>query len=85
MGGLDAIVFTAGIGENTAIVRKLACQGLEYLGAELDEKVNDNVPRPISTTCLSKDCSKVKIYLIPTNEEYVIASDTAEIVSNLKK
>ena len=85
MGGLDAIVFTAGIGENTAIVRKLACQGLEYLGAELDEKVNDNVPRPINTTCLSKDSSKVKIYLIPTNEEYVIASDTAEIVSNLKK
>ncbi|MBR6794663.1 MAG: acetate kinase [Clostridia bacterium] len=85
MGGLDAIVFTAGIGENTAIVRKLACQGLEYLGAELDDKVNDNVPRPINTTCLSKDSSKVKIYLIPTNEEYVIASDTAEIVSNLKK
>ena len=85
MGGLDAIVFTAGIGENTAIVRKLACQGLEYLGAELDEAVNDNVPRPINTTCLSKDGSKVKIYLIPTNEEYVIASDTAEIVSNLKK
>ena len=85
MGGLDAIVFTAGIGENTAIVRKLACQGLEYLGAELDEAVNDNVPRPINTTCLSKDSSKVKIYLIPTNEEYVIASDTAEIVSNLKK
>lgn len=84
MGGLDAIVFTAGIGENTAIVRKIACQGLEYLGVELDESVNDNVPRPISTTCLSKADSRVKVYLIPTNEEYVIASDTAEIVSKMK-
>ncbi len=84
MGGLDAIVFTAGIGENTEIVRKLACEGLEYLGVELDENINDHVSRPVSTTCLSKDTSRVKIYLIPTNEEYVIASDTAEIVSKLK-
>lgn len=84
MGGLDAIVFTAGIGENTEIVRKLACEGLEYLGVELDENINDHVSRPVSTTCLSKDTSHVKIYLIPTNEEYVIASDTAEIVSKLK-
>ncbi|MBQ5633743.1 MAG: acetate kinase, partial [Clostridia bacterium] len=42
----------------------------------------ENVPRPISTTRLSKDTSKVKVYLIPTNEELVIASDTAEIVKN---
>lgn len=83
MGGLDAIVFTAGIGENTPFIRALACEGLEYLGVELDENVNDNVPRPINTTCLSKASSKVKVYLIPTNEEYVIANDTAEIVSKL--
>ncbi len=83
MGGLDAIVFTAGIGENTPIIRALACEGLEYLGVEFDTEVNENVPRPISTTCLSKETSKVKVYLIPTNEELVIASDTAEIVGNL--
>ena len=82
MGGLDAIVFTAGIGENTPIIRALACEGLEYLGVELDYDVNENVPRPITTTCLSKSTSKVKVYLIPTNEELVIASDTAEIVGN---
>ena len=83
MGGLDAIVFTAGIGENTPFIRAMACEGLEYLGVELDIDVNDNVARPVSTTCLSKPSSKVKVYLIPTNEEYVIANDTAEIVSKL--
>jgi acetate kinase len=83
MGGLDAIVFTAGIGENTPLIREMACEGLEYLGVELDESVNNNVPRPIGTTCLSTASSKVKVYLIPTNEEYVIANDTAEIVSKL--
>ena len=83
MGGLDAIVFTAGIGENTPLIREMACEGLEYLGVELDKNVNNNVPRPIGTTCLSNAGSKVKVYLIPTNEEYVIANDTAEIVSKL--
>ena len=83
MGGLDAIVFTAGIGENTPIIREMACEGLEYLGVELDKNVNNNVPRPIETTCLSVKGSKVKIYLIPTNEELVIANDTANIVSNM--
>ncbi len=83
MGGLDAIVFTAGIGENTPIIREMSCEGLEYLGVELDKEVNNNVPRPIATTCLSKKDSKVKVYLIPTNEELVIANDTADIVSKL--
>ncbi len=83
MGGVDAIVFTAGIGENTPEIRAGALEGLEFLGVELDLDVNANVPRPISTTCLSKPSSKVKVYLIPTNEELVIANDTAEIVSKL--
>ncbi len=83
MGGLDAIVFTAGIGENTPEIREMACEGLEYLGVELDKDANNGVKRPVETTCLSKDGSKVKIYLIPTNEELVIANDTADIVSNM--
>ena len=70
-------------GENTPLIREMACEGLEYLGVELDKNVNNNVPRPIGTTCLSNAGSKVKVYLIPTNEEYVIANDTAEIVSKL--
>ena len=85
MGGLDAIVFTAGIGENTAIIRELACEELDFIGAVLDKDVNNNVPRPINTTCLSTKDSRVKIYLIPTNEELVIASDAAAIVKGLQK
>ena len=84
MGGLDAIVFTAGIGENTPSVRARACEGLEYLGVDFDTEVNENVPRPIGVTCLSRPESRVKVYLIPTNEELVIASDTEAIVSAAK-
>ncbi|MDY3846031.1 MAG: acetate kinase [Eubacteriales bacterium] len=84
MGGLDAVVFTAGIGENTPQIREKCLEGLEFLGIELDREVNANVPRPISTTRLSSDNSKVLVYLIPTNEELVIAKDTAEIASRLK-
>ena len=82
MGGLDAIVFTAGIGEHMPYLRKLALEGLEYLGVELDEKRNDfghsGTPVKIST-----DNSRVAVYMIPTNEELVIARDTEEIVSKL--
>jgi acetate kinase len=85
MGGLDAIVFTAGIGENTASIRELACKDLEYLGVEFDTEANNNVARPIKTTCLSKANSRVKVYIIPTNEELVIASDTEQLVKALQK
>ncbi len=84
MGGLDAIVFTAGIGENTPSVRAKVCEGLEYLGVDFDTEANANVARPISTTCLNTDGSRVKVYLIPTNEELVIASDTEAIVNAMK-
>lgn len=85
MDGVDAIVFTAGIGENTPSVRELACTGLSYLGVEFDTEANRSVARPIQTTRLSLPTSRVKVYLIPTNEELVIASDTEAIVSALKK
>lgn len=85
MGGLDAIVFTAGIGENTPSIRALACQGLEYLGVDFDNEANYSVARPIKTTCLSGKDSRVKVYIIPTNEELVIASDTEKIVKGLSK
>lgn len=85
MNGLDAIVFTAGIGENTASVRELACTGLEYLGVSFDKEANDHVQRPVGITCLSKPDSRVMVYLIPTNEELVIALDTEAIVQALQK
>ena len=83
MGGLDAIVFTAGVGENQAITREDAVRGLEFLGIDFDFEANNSVPRPAPITRLSKPSSKVAVYLIPTNEELMIAMDTAEIVSKL--
>ncbi len=77
MGGLDAVVFTAGIGENQAIIREMALEGLDFLGIALDKDVNNGVKRPAPTTCLSKDDSRVKVYLIPTNEELMIAREAA--------
>ncbi len=80
MGGVNAIVFTAGIGEHTPYIREKALEGLEYLGVKLDKERNtfghSNIPAK-----LSADDSQVLVYMIPTNEEIVIARDTAKIVS----
>jgi acetate kinase len=75
MGGLDAIVFTAGIGEHTPYIRAAALKGLEFLGVELDEERN-NFGHSDTPVKLSKDSSHVAVYMIPTNEELVIAQDT---------
>ena len=83
MGGLDAIVFTAGIGENNADLRAKVCDGLEYLGAELDPDANAKGKNGSDIAVLSKADSKVKIFLIATNEELMIARDTEAIVSAL--
>ncbi len=79
MGGLDAVVFTGGIGENSPLVRDAVCKDLSFLGIELDEKKNQNKEIDLSTPN-----AKVKVLRIPTNEELVIALDTAEIVANMK-
>ncbi len=83
MEGLDAIVFTAGIGENDANIRALVCEKLAYLGVDFDFELNANLPRPLKATCLTKPESKVKVFMIPTNEELVIATDTERLVSAL--
>lgn len=77
MSGVDAIIFTAGIGENSKEMRSRVCQGLEFLGVSIDEDQNNcrSVERDISTPQ-----SKVRVLIIPTNEELVIARDTREIV-----
>ncbi len=79
MNGVDAIVFTAGIGENNAVIRSEVCKDMEYLGIEIDEKVNSSVRG--TTAKLSTDSSKVAVYLIPTDEELMIAKDTESIVN----
>ena len=83
MGGIDAIVFTAGIGEHTPYIRENALSGLEYLGIKLDKERNTfgHSSTPVK---LSADDSRVQVYMIPTNEELVIARDTAKIVSQSK-
>ena len=77
MGGVDAVVFTAGVGENDIGVRAEVCQGLEFLGLKLDEQANNVRGKE---AVLSTADSKVKVLLVPTNEELMIAMDTAEIV-----
>ncbi len=84
MGGLDAIVFTAGIGENNAALRARVCEGLEYLGVELDPDANTKGKNGSDTAVLSAENSKVKIFLIATNEELMIARDTEALVSAMK-
>ena len=83
MGGLDAIVFTAGIGENDWEMRESVCSKLGYFGVEFDAEHNANLPRPLTATEISKPTSKVKVFMIPTNEKLVIASDTERIVKAL--
>ncbi len=82
--GLDALVFTAGIGENQQILRKMVCEDMHYLGLELDQSVNEVTRGGSGITKLSTDASKVLVYMIPTNEELVIASDTEKLARSLK-
>lgn len=76
MGGVDAIVFTAGVGENSALVRKLIIERVSALGIELDEEKNKIRGEIVE---ISKPTSKVKAFVIPTNEELAIAKDTVEL------
>ena len=76
MGGVDAILFTAGIGENSADLRAKICEGLEYMGIKMD--LEKNKVRGQEAVVSAED-SKVKIFIIPTNEELMIAMDTAAL------
>ncbi len=77
MGGLDALVFTGGIGENSVKVRKDVCSDLEFIGIQLDDKLNNNGKGEFIIT---KENSPTKVLRVPTNEELVIAMDTEKIV-----
>ena len=82
MGGLDAIIFTGGVGENQTGVRKNVCAPLAFMGVKLDEALNAKTRG--TETVISTPDSKVKVAVIPTDEEFMIASDTKDIVSKLK-
>lgn len=77
MGGVDCVVFTAGLGENAIETRETICKGLEFLGIEIDKEKND-VRGKVRE--ISKDGSKVKVFVVPTNEELMIARDTVVLV-----
>ncbi len=82
LGGVDAVVFTGGVGENSVMTRYEVCTGLGYMGLELDEEKNKHV----SGECdIATKNSKVRVLRIPTNEELVIALDTEEIVTSQMK
>lgn len=78
MGGVDVILFTGGVGENQADCREIACSGLEYMGVKIDHDVN-NVTRGEEAIISAAD-SKVKVVVIPTDEEMMIASDTMSLL-----
>ena len=77
MGGLDAVIFTGGIGENAGAVRSGACEGMEYFGIKLDEELNAKVHGDFVK--ISTDDSKTQVWVVPTNEELLIARDTKEL------
>ena len=77
MGGLDAIVFTAGLGENSDLARREICKTLTFMGATIDDAKNDNLRG--KEAIVSTDDSTVKIVLMPTNEELMIARETKEL------
>ena len=81
MGGVDAVVFTGGIGENNPHYRARVAEKLAFLGVELDEETNKKAMRTSEEFVLTTPDSKVKILMIPTNEELMIAKDTLELVS----
>ena len=81
MGGVDVIVWTAGVGENQTGTRAEACEGLEFLGIEIDREKNAAVRS--REELISTPESKVKVYVVPTDEEIVIARDTMELVKGL--
>jgi acetate kinase len=81
MNGADAIVFTGGIGENSPRIRDRICAGLNYLGVGLDGKQNDQTSGGVEGL-ISTNASRVELYVIPTDEELMIALDTVEIVNS---
>jgi acetate kinase len=80
MGGVDAICFTAGIGENSDLIREKVCKGLDFMGIEIDEE--ENRVRKSGIREINKKTSKTKIFIIPTNEELVIANDTYNLAKS---
>lgn len=79
MNGLDAIIFTAGIGENSSLIRKLVCTDMDFFGIDLDTRKNESKSKDLRE--INTDTSKVKILVIPTNEELEIAKQAYQLLN----
>lgn len=79
LGGADAIVFSAGIGENSSVIRAGVCRDMAWAGIELDKARNESLPRGCESR-ISTDNSRIQVWVLPTNEELVVARQTAEAV-----
>jgi len=75
LGGLDALVFTGGIGENSPVIRKRICAGLGWLGVQIDDQANDH-----GASRISPKSGKVAAYMIPTDEEHVLARGAQKLL-----
>jgi acetate kinase len=82
LGGIDAVVFTAGVGENSSLHRELACQDLDFLGIKLDQSANRMAIGRQYEVDISTVDSKVKVFVIPTDEELVMVEDAAAIIED---
>jgi acetate kinase len=78
LGGVDILVFTGGVGENQSTMRKTVCENMEYMGIEIDDEANKTRGEE---AIISQPHSKVKVVVIPTDEEYMIALDTMNILN----
>jgi acetate kinase len=81
LGGVDIIVFTGGVGENQSSCRYAVCKDLEFMGVNIDEEINSKVRG--EEALISTPNSKVKVVVIPTDEEFMIASDATHILNQL--
>ncbi len=79
MNGVDAVLFTGGIGENSAEIRELVCSGMSWFGIEIDNEINHATRGKLQK--ISTPDSKVEVWIVPTNEELLIARDTLELIS----
>lgn len=79
LGGVDAIIFTGGVGENQTLCRQQSCEGLQFIGVELDHEMNEKIHG--EDMVISTPSSKVKVVVIATDEEYMIASDTKTLLN----
>jgi acetate kinase len=84
MNGADALIFTGGIGENAAAIRQRICANLEWLGIEIDEQLNNEKVEGKEGE-INTQKSRVKVFVIPTNEELLIARDTVRCIVDVPK